>query len=50
MSVISCVRTFICSKKKQVAARGFQHYHFVGVGDVQARFEELWSGMGDGIY
>ena len=38
-------RAFVCSKK-QVAVWVLQPYLFVWVGDVQAGYDESWSGMG----
>ena len=44
LSLVALGPSFVL--KKQVAVWGFQHFLFVGVGDIQAEFEEQWSGMG----
>ena len=43
LSLVALGPSFV---KKQVAVWVFQHYLFVGVGDVQAGYAESWSGMG----
>ena len=50
LSLVALGPSFVL--KKQVAVWVFQRYLFVGVGDVQAGYEESWYGwaMYDGIY
>ena len=44
LSLVALGPTFVL--KKQMAVWVFQRYLVVGVWDVQAAYEELWSGMG----
>ena len=44
LSLVALGPSFVL--KKQVAVWVFQRNFFVGVGDVQAGYEESWSGMG----